>query len=535
MVPAIVAIASAIAAIADILMTLGTILALIELLFDPKGKEKVGVILGNVVGAALEIASKLLGAVEAEFAPAANAFVKSVNDHGSDLLKIVKDPLGKVAKTAFNDAETNLSKLGESTPDNAVNRATLALQEAFGFGIGSHAVTALFEAAFPKSLNTLNGIGPSLADLAGFKEVVNAIREPLYENAFGKSAEYHYRSLFKPELPDEADAVQWHSRRLLTDAQLRKIFGFSGLKAEYEEPFVQSAYRALSPFIIAAGFTNQNVDEAAIRSAAEFMGLRPQDVDLVINAVETRSLQAIRNSYVQEAVTAYGQGVIDDEELNLAINDANWGSEARSLAFKRAQLLRRINLARDAEATIVPEIRSGLIDITTGTEQMESAGIQPWKANMQATRGNSGAMIRARQKELSDEAKAETQRRRNLRNAAIAEFQRGIFDEAALTVALAAIPISAPEITSIIAVQNAIRLGRQKYLYGQLRTPQQAETLRIQVEAIGDQYKKELTTAATARQQLAALQVDDKDIQALLAKWGALRGKATATAVFNPT
>jgi len=513
---------------------LTAILRPLELL-GAKGAALATTLARNLVSGAIKAAAPLLNDVAAELEPLTAAFVKAIQTYGPTIANDVKAPAAALSRFAFNATTARLAGFGESTPDNATDIAAAALDEAFAFGMSSSIVATAFEAALPEKLNTLNFAAPTIAEMAGYAEVVKAIREPLYDAAFGKSAQYHYRSIFKPELPDEADAVQWHSRRLLTDAQLRKLFGFSGLKAEYEEPFVQSAYRALSPFILAAGFTNQDVDEAAIRGAAEFMGLRDQDVDLVVNAVETRSLQAIRNSYVQEAMTAYGQGVISDDELNGAFDDANWGQAARALGFKRALLLRRINLARDAEATIVPEVRNGVFDDVTGLSELETAGVQPWKAQMQITKADAGALIARRKKQLSEEAKAETQRVRNLKNAAIAEFQRGTIDEPGLTAALLAIPLGPLEAASIVAVQNAIRAGRLKFLDGQLRTPARAETLRIQVEAIGDQYKKELTTANTARQQLAALQVDDQNIKALLAKWGALRGKPTTTAVFNPT
>lgn len=512
---------------------LAAILRPLEIL-GAKGADLVGTLATNLVKGAIKALAPLLADVAGELEPLIKVVVNALQTYGPGIAADVKAPVAALARGAFSATTTRLEGFGQSTPDNAANVAAAALDEAFAFGISSAAVTAAFEAALPEKLNTLNAIGPALAQMAGYEEVVKAIREPLYDAAFGKSAQYHYRSIFKPELPDEADAVTWHSRRLLDDTQLRTLFGFSGLKPEYEAPFVASAYRAISPFMLAAGFQDEDVDQNLIRDSAQFMGLRDQDVELIIRAVETRSLSNVRNSYVQEAMTAYGQGVIDDAELNSAFDDANWGQQARSLAFKRALLLRRTNLARDAESFIVPEIANGLIADVDGINQMEAAGVQPWKAEMQATKADARAAITQRKKMLSEQQRAAAARRRNLTRAAVAEFQRGVIDNAGLTAALLLIPLDPLEAGSIVAVQDATRQGKLKFLYGKLLTPEQAATLHIQVEAIGDQYKKQLTQAGAAEGQLAGLGVDAKDIQALMAKWAALRGKPTTTGQFRP-
>lgn len=512
---------------------LTAILRPLELL-GAKGIDLFSTLSQNLVKGIVKIATPLLNDTAGDLTPIAQAFVNAIRAHGGEILTVVEDPVSALAREQFNLVEQRLVKLGLSTPDNSVAAAAQELSEAAAFGIGSAAVTAAFEAVFPKQLNALNSAGPILAEMAGYKEVVEAIRTPLYDAAFGKSAEYHYRSIFKPELPDEADAVLWHSRRLLTDAQLRNVFNYSGLKAEYEEPFVQSAYRAISPFMLAAGFTNQDVDEAAIRDAAQFMGLRDKDVDILVQAVDVRSIQALRNSYVQEAMTAYGQGVVSDDELNTAFDDANWGNQAKALGLKRALLLRRINLARDAEATIVPEIRNGLLDEISGTTQLEDAGIQPWKAQLQATKANAGALIAQRKKQLSAEQALANQRVRNLTRAAEAEFQRGNIDTAALTAALLAIPLDPVVAASIVAVQTAIAQGKQKFVYGKLRSATAAAALKLRVGTITEQIYKKVITPDQGYQELAFEDIDAATITQLVATAAAKAGLKYPPGPFIP-
>ena len=196
------------AAIAAGLWTLGRSVALLTatiaiftLIFDPKGSEKVGHLIGNIIRSVFQVATPILADVEKLLAPVAQSFVDSVNANGGAVANIFRDPAKLLATTAFNDAAGDLIAGGESTTDNAVRQATSAIGEAFAFGAGSAAVTAAFEAVFPEKLNTLNFAGPLFAKMAGFDEVAAAVRQPLYEAAFGRSLQYHYRSTFKPDLP----------------------------------------------------------------------------------------------------------------------------------------------------------------------------------------------------------------------------------------------------------------------------------------------------------------------------------------------
>src|SRR5216684_1477317 len=284
LIAAIIELGTALLAIIKLLGAIALVAGLFELLFDPKGSQRVGNLLGNIIRGTFAVASPVLSEFEAALAPVGQAILTSLNSNGSSIVNIFKDPAAAVAKTAFTDAAAALSSVSESTADNAVDQASAAMGNAFGFGLSSAAVSAAFEAAFPEKLNTLNGIGPMLAQMAGFEEVAAAVRGPLYDAAFGRSLQYHFRSKFKPELPREFDAVLWHARRLLTEDQLKEIFDKSGLKAEYESPFITSAYRAVAPFIISRAAAAGAMPHDDLEDVLEFNGFRPVDVARLLDA-----------------------------------------------------------------------------------------------------------------------------------------------------------------------------------------------------------------------------------------------------------
>ena len=168
----------------------------------PQRQQIINLIAGWTV-AGINGAVTALTTVEDDLAGIALQFVQAFNSSGNNVFSQMKEPFTTLTTGVLNEAFLALVQGGESTPDNAVATATAAMGEAFGFGLASAATSAFFEACLPEKLNVLNGAGPMLAKMAGFDEIAAAVRDPLYENAFGKSLDYHFRSIFKPELPSE--------------------------------------------------------------------------------------------------------------------------------------------------------------------------------------------------------------------------------------------------------------------------------------------------------------------------------------------
>src|SRR5208282_4913222 len=162
----------------------------------------------------------------------------------------------------------------ESTAANCVEQAGQAISDAFALGMSSAAVSASFEALFPERLNTLNGIGPMLASMAGFADVYAAIREPLFRAAFGKSAEYRFNAQFTPNLPDAHTSAQWLARGIITVTQYNVLYAASGIKSGYFTAMTEAAYRPLQPRMFATLIGDSTFPEAQVRDAMQFAGIR---------------------------------------------------------------------------------------------------------------------------------------------------------------------------------------------------------------------------------------------------------------------
>lgn len=500
----------------------------------PKLKAAVQAWWTSLILNALDVSIPVLSAAGAALNPIVTAFVAAFQANGGELRAAVEAPVAAVAEAAFNTSSANLTGAGASTPDNAIAQAGAAFAAAFGFGISSAAVTAAFEAAFPEKLNVLNGAGPMLAKMAGFDEVAAEVLGPLYRNAFGRSLEYHYRSIFKPELPNEADAVEWHARRKLSDAQLTTLFGFSGLKPEYETAFIESAYRGLNPRTFATMFVDEPIPTATIKDAAEFYGLRDDDVTFLLAAIDRNSTKNVRQQYLAAAVRSTELGTMTPAELDGVLTDLKFSDEAKSYVQLTVATRKLEQLAELYRKSISEAYRYGQITDDQYVPALEAIGIGA--ADAQAHYAIDSIALRGRTALAAAraEAKLEASRTRAATQAAVASYSAGTLDEAALSVALIAAGVD-PEIAAfIVTVQTERRLGPITFVYGRELARNDALVLKEKVAAVEAQYKKQLIADADAYAALSALQIPDANAKALIANWAALKTKPTTTGELLP-
>ena len=427
-----------------------------------------------------------------------------------------------------------INSLGHVPPFAEQAVADKLLSEALQFGVAAHWAAIVGEKVVPGKHMGVTAIAALLAELAGFAEISKGIIGPEVTAAISIPHTYAMNWKTRSHIPTAGQAAEMYSRRKITSLQMSDLMGFAGLPDGWIGPLSSIAYRPMSPMMLAAGFANADVDMAKLQDTLEYMGIRPEDLPLAEQAVITRSLQQTRQALVNEAVTAYGQGVVSDDELAQILTDAGYGKSASKLVMQRALIARRITLARESESYLVPEVTQGLITADEGLQALEAAGVQPWQAQLKITLAETRAALTQARKALAAERKLELQRQRNLTRAAIAEYERGTIDEPGLTAALLALGLDATLVATIVAVENAKRAGRLKLVFGQLLTPSAAKLLEDQVAALETQFKKQLIDETTLRAQLAALNVDAPELDALIARWAAARAAATKTGYVLP-
>jgi len=399
---ALLAIFTALLEIAKITAVMTLILAAFEILFDPRGKQRVGNLLANIVGGGLGAATELIKDLTPDLDGVRSQLSTEISTAGAALhtaLQVDFEPFVQAALSAQQDA---FESVVISTPENALDTASLAFSTAFGEGLASFAVSAAFEALLPEKLNTLNGIGPILSKLAGFDEVAGEVISPLYRNAFGKSLEYKYASQFKPDFPREADAVEWHSRRLDKGWKLEDVFAVSGLKPQFEEAYIAGAYRPISVRAMASAFVDVPVPVKELRATMEFTGNRDADINLMLQAIQLQSVKSLRSGYLSAVMTAAERGTLTAQEVTDAVTNSESITDGALLIQLTIAVRKLEQLAEIYRKSITEGYTTGQITDAEYLPQLEAIGI----AQADAEAHYAVDAIKVRGKALSVEARA---------------------------------------------------------------------------------------------------------------------------------
>lgn len=505
-----------------------TIYSFVKVAGGPAGQRAFDNYIINFLTSLLTNAAKLLANLEGSLRPLVAAFVAAFQSGGPSLANEIRGPVETFTRGIFNESTSVLEALGQSDPGTAISFAATAMAQAFGSGFASFGVTAAFESVFPEKLNVLNGMGPMLAELAGFAEVAGAVREPLYENAFGTSLKYYYRGKFKPDYPDETDAVLWHARGLLDDAQLDEIFQVSGLKQKYEPAFLTSAYHSISPFVMIRLLEAGVFDEATARDELTFAGIRPKSQDRMIAGAAYLVADPYRKQVVASLEAEYANGLIDDADFQSLEAATRHTNDIDALTLQRAQLQRHIKLSGELEAAYLALGLSGLIDEPTYTSLL--AGLPMTQDAINAKLAVLDARLKATtQKQLLAQERAlERQTLAVERRTAMRNYASGIIDEAALAVALIATGLTAVQVAAWVDLAVLQKKGTIRFVYGLEKTPADAQLLRERVASLLDQRKKMLIDDAGFVAQLQALGIPADVQNALLAGAAALTTPASA-------
>jgi hypothetical protein len=488
---------------------------------SPAGKAKVRDLLISAVGEVLGIANPALDGAKDLLAPIASKFAAAFKTTGEPIAISLAGDFQALARKLLEAQQSVLASAGESTAANAIDAAALSFTTAFGAGLSSAAVAALFEAVFPEKLSTLDGVAPMIAKMAGFDEVAAEVLGPLYKNAFGRSLEYHYRSIFKPELPDEGDAVTWHSRRKLTDDQLRKIFSFSGLKSEYETPYIESAYRALQPRLFATLFQDVEFPTQAVKDAMEFAGIRDQEIALMLPALEKSSMKNVRGQYLSAVTRAAELGTLTDAELDAALTELEFSDLAAHWVRKTITTRKVEQLTELYRKSVSAAYEFGTVTDADYVAELEAIGIAA--ADAQAHYAIDSTRKHGKDARAIAAAAARDQKfvDRTAWAAARAEFHGGALDTIALAARFALAEMPAAAIPFAVELETLRVKSNKHYVFGAFVTPAQAVTLRERVAVIQENRVKDFIDNQTALDELRALDVPETNAESLVARWQA--------------
>jgi hypothetical protein len=469
----------------------------------------------NGIKGAIIAWSPIVNALEGQITPIVATVVDAMEKQGPGLAKAVRVPFSSVVLQFFRDSGTALRT--RKAHLNASTRRD-AMGDAFGAGIASHTVAMAFEAIFPEKLNSFDAIAPILSEMAGYGEVAKAIREPLYENAFGQALKYYYKSQFKPEFADEGDAVQWRSRRLLSEADLRGVFKYSGLKAKYEGACEQRLSRdsAARPGLANSGrgFSDRRHDRAL-----QFAGIRDQDIARLLPLLEENSVRTFAVSISRR----YSRRRIRSDRRSDARQSPGFAK-----LLDQGQELRPPDRGGEAPRTLraVPQISDALyetnqLDDSQYVPALQAIGINDADANAHFAIDSARKKGRELLKEERDLARQQGRQTALAVQTARTEYLSGSLDDVAFSAAITTSGLPADLIPGTIALGVAQKSARRVEKYGLLLDRDKAQILTEKVAALKEQVVKKLTPIDAASQTLDSFGIPPANRNALLSDWSA--------------
>ena len=431
--------------------------------------------------------------------------------------------------------ESELAGLSNVMPGDELATATNLLTEASTFGIGAHFAAVCGEALYPTKTLGFPQLAATLALFSGYDEIIKGVLGTEVSAAITTPHRYLINARARSIMPNAGAALTLWARRKLLTADRDQLLAWNGVSQTYAPAEEAGAYRPVSSRAVATLTQDAPFPTAQMQAILEDNALAPADATFMLDLLQYNSTKTLRNSYVGAAETAYAKGVLGDDELESILQNVGWSTDAIALVKSKVAIQRREVLAAKVEAQVIPLVRNGLITPDEGSQQLEAAGLQQWYVDLEITLATTQATIHAAVKEAQAEAKLAIQRQREATKIAIAEFQRGVLNEATLTAALLAAGLDPVLVASTVAVQDATRTGRLRLIYGQLMLPADAKILTDRVAAIGAQVHSQLITLAQGEAQLAALGVDQPEINALVARWlASLQSASTVGYLVSP-
>jgi hypothetical protein len=500
----------------------------------PSGKTYVQNFILNVYSGAVENIQPLLKLLGVQLQPIEQSIVSAFQQYGPAIAADLNAPLTALAQTTLTATTAAIATLPASTPENAIAGAAEAFAAAFGNGLSSAGVAALFEAIFPEKLNTLNGLAPMIAQMAGFREVARYVLDPLYSNAFGTSLEYKYRSQFTPDFPTEGEAVDWNARGLATGWSIDDVFAVSGLKTQFRAAKIAAGYRPVQPRLFTTLLADQTFPTAQVQSALTFAGYRPADIAFLLPALEFNSTKDVRAAYLSAMIRSVELGTDTPANLSAAMASMGYSSDAQNYVQLTVAERKLQQLAELYRKSISEGYSYGTISDADYVPSLEAIGIGAADAEAHYAVDS----IKKTGKELTAETRAAarlaSQRTSAAVKAAIAEFRTGSLTSLELGAALVAAGLDPLVATYATTAQVARLSGPQVYIYGQELTRDAANSLRLKVSAVGKQVTAGLTSVADAMSTLAANGVPDNIAKELTAAWAATKTPAADVGTLEP-
>ena len=467
-----------------------------------------------------------------EVEPAVTTAQSLLGTYGAPVKEALEAAFADLAKDALQAVTGNLEKNRDVQPSDFANIGGQAIADAFSFGLASYGVSMAFELLLPEKLNTLNGLGPVLATLAGFEEVTKNVMGPTLHAGVGIPAMYDANSKFRSIFPSAGAALQLASRGLISDADCETLLGYAGAQRAFTDAEKAGAYRGLNPRQMLRLIETDIFTQSEIADELTFSGMRPVSQTRMLSAAPYLATATYRSQLHASLHTAYLAGLLADQDYTNAIDAAENNTGRDSLILQRAQLDKQVQVAKELESAYSAEFLANVTDEPTYRSMLSGLGLQDDRVNALAAVADAKMAASLARQAAAAERALERQTISAERKTALQNFKSGTIDATAYAAALILTGLTPTQTAAWVDLAVLQAQGNPTKLFGLSLAPAQAQVLRERVTALTDQRKKLMITESAFVQALQALGIPAININALNAAAAAeITPAASATLV----
>lgn len=375
---------------------------------------------------------------------------------------------------------------------------------------------------------SLTRIAEVIAGAIGFEELRDVVLGPLVRQGIATVAERQARAQFQQELPGTQTLQGLVAQGLLDPNRAKALSLLNGTSDELFPISQLAAYRGLNARQLLRLIETDLFTPQEIADEMRFAGLRGASQERMLRAAPYLATASERASLRSELQSAYVAGLLSDEDLQTRVLAIEQNTDLAGLVLERSQLAKLIAETKDLEAEYTALFVSGLLDDVSYREDLAALGLQPDMVTAIAAKAEARANVTTYRKNLAQAARDARALQKAIDQTALKNFAAGNIDAVALTAALIAGGLPATQVASLVDLAVLRKAGSLRWVYGLQLLPAAAALLRQRVSDLTDQRKRLQIDDAAYVQQLQALGIPAKYVNALQAGADALISPKTA-------
>jgi hypothetical protein len=429
----------------------------------------------------------------------------------------VIDPLVEKGAELVNWLGHEVGGIGSGDPESALPLAIGLIAAAMPVGIAAHALAAAAEHTHPLKHIGYGTAARFLVDMTDLQLLSRATIGNAVAMCVGHPMEYWMSRRVRWRIPEPRDVLVSYTKGDLGEGDTRLAMAYHGYTEDRISYLVESAWREPRPFELRRLADSGEMPPAWLRSKLRRNQLRPEDAELIAQAIEHNMFATQRGELYGNAYALLEAGVSTPARFADDVAGLGLQPVQIQLAVKAAALGHAKDLVTYQSTTLTQQAKDGTVSVDDYGLALLALGMEPSRVRAQQARVRAYLAPKVAAK-VNAAAQAEYRKLQESQTTlAIQEFRRGLSDEATLYTTLVAIGLDPDLATTTVDIEVARRTPL---------VPVKADTSAAQLQAqVAAEYQKAYLAEfragqideATLRANLLSLGLDPALVDALVA------------------